>query len=947
MKYTTASVLAAFAGTALAHGWGASASTSNTSATSAPAVSIATVTVTETETETAFEDATETVYLCGPSGPVDASSGSGWSSESTVTVSPVPAATTGPLNPGITSGNIIGENSAAGWSWTYNPDEVASAATVTATPGSDGSGSGSGSGNGSGSNSGAGTGSGSGSDNGNGSDNGSGSGTGTGTGAGTGADGGSGAGTSSGTDNGNGNGSGSSTSPDTGSGNGNGSGSGTSTSPGTGSGNGTSPSTGGGNSTSPSTGSGNGTSPGTGSGNSTSPGTGTGNSTSPGTGTGNSTSPGTGTGNSTIPGTGNSTLPETGTSNSSSFPVTAAFPRLNGSTCNDANSRSQWCGGFDLDTDYYTTAPDTGVICKYDWTITNTTLNFDGVDRLALAINGQVPGPLIECNWGDTLEVSVTNQLQDNSTTIHWHGIWHLGGTNDQDGVPGVSECAIAPGTTRVYKFPLKQYGTGWYHSHALTQLGDGIRGPLVIHGPASANYDIDSGTILIDDVFGDASVPLTAAQYNWRIAHNGPGPTFNYLLNGANTLPDLSAGKHALWKLTPGKKHRFRIINSSSQNQYAVHFDNHTLTVIATDYVAIEPYETEWLNIALGQRYDVIVEANQPVGGYFLRAVTQTSCPSASVNDGLGSANGILLYDGAPTELPTTTAGKTIADFAYCLDEPAASLRPHLVKSAGSATAFSASASSLPGGNVAQVQTSDDGRVFRWFLNNGAINVNYTQPTLQTLAETGDANSSLISNPIVLTQKDEWHYFVIENQFFASHPMHLHGHDLSLLGQGTTPWSDDLVNTLNFENPPRRDSALLVGSAGVGIAPGYTVIGFQSDNPGAWLMHCHIVWHVDGGLALQWLERPSEIPASQYVNKAEWQNECAGEVAYEAADPRHIKTTSDSGLKRRSPYFDDLLNARSDNVVRLSEGAERRYIDHHARRGLGDGFKARHNSRR
>ncbi|RMZ81651.1 hypothetical protein DV737_g2422, partial [Chaetothyriales sp. CBS 132003] len=635
-------------------------------------------------------------------------------------------------------------------------------------------------------------------------------------------------------------------------------------------------------------------------------------------------------------------------SNSTPINVTSPFPTLKDGNCNDANSRSQWCGGFSIDSDYYASWPDTGVLCKYDWTITNTTLNLDGVDRLALAINGQVPGPLVECNWGDTLQVSVTNEMQDNSTTIHWHGIWHIGGTNDQDGVPGVSECAIAPGTTRVYRFQLKQYGTGWYHSHALSQLGDGIRGPLVIHGPASANYDIDMGTVMIDDVFGNATVPLTAATYNSRIAHYGPGPTFNYLLNGANTLPDLSAGKHALWKLTPGKKHRFRIINSSSQNQYAVHFDNHTLTVISTDYVAIKPYTTEWLNIALGQRYDVIVEADQPVGGYFLRAVTQTACPSANTNTGLGSANGILLYEGAPTDLPTSTAGnKTITDFAYCLDEPIASLTPYFVKSAGSATAFKASASELPAGNVASVQTSDDGTIFRWFLNNGAINVNYTQPTLQTLAETGNANSSLISNPIILSQKNEWYYFVIENQFFASHPMHLHGHDLSLLGQGTTAWSTDLVDTLEFDNPPRRDTVLLVGSSGPTVTPGYTVIGFQTDNPGTWLMHCHIVWHVDGGLALQWIERPSEIPAAEYVSKPAWQNECAAEIAYEAEDPSHVKTSAASGLKRRSPYFDDLLNAGSENVVRHSDAVERRYIDSHVRRGFGDGFKPRRHAHR
>lgn len=91
-------------------------------------------------------------------------------------------------------------------------------------------------------------------------------------------------------------------------------------------------------------------------------------------------------------------------------------------------------------------------------------------------------------------------------------------GTNDQDGVPGITECAIAPGSSRTYTMHLEQFGTGWYHSHSLAQYGDGIRGPMLIHGPSTANYDYDMGTVMIDDTF-----PVTAQQQNERIAHFGP----------------------------------------------------------------------------------------------------------------------------------------------------------------------------------------------------------------------------------------------------------------------------------------------------------------------------------------------------------------------------------------------------------------------------------------
>jgi hypothetical protein len=169
--------------------------------------------------------------------------------------------------------------------------------------------------------------------------------------------------------------------------------------------------------------------------------------------------------------------------------------------CNSAADRSKWCDSKNLNTDVYSTNYYTGVTREYTFEITNTTLVYDGTGpKLALAINGQVPGPVIEANWGDIVQITVTNKLADNSTSIHFHGIRQFG-TNSQDGVPGVSECAIAgDGGSRTYTWHAVSYGTSWYHSHMFAQYGDGIRGPIVIHGPATSNYDYDMGTVMIDD---------------------------------------------------------------------------------------------------------------------------------------------------------------------------------------------------------------------------------------------------------------------------------------------------------------------------------------------------------------------------------------------------------------------------------------------------------------
>lgn len=507
------------------------------------------------------------------------------------------------------------------------------------------------------------------------------------------------------------------------------------------------------------------------------------------------------------------------------------------------------------------------------------------------------------------------------------------------DGVPGITECPLAPGESRTYTWRASSYGTSWYHSHWATQYGDGIYGPIVIHGPATANYDVDAGVVAVTDTF-----PTTAAQWNSLIAHVGPLGTTNYLLNGHNTKADLSAGQHSLWKVQQGKKYLFRFLNAAAQNMFSVSVDSHTMTVIAADFVPIVPYQTTWLNIGIGQRYDVVIEMNQAVDSYFLRAVTQTQCPSTCNNTGLAQANGVIAYEGVqetPYLLPTSTANGnvTIADFNICDDEPLASLVPAVTKTGGSSDVFKAQVSTIPAGGVNQIATNDDGTVFRWFINNGFIDMDYTQPTLKILAD--KQNISLAPNAVILPDANVWVYFVIQNQFFASHPMHLHGHDFSLLGQGPGVFDETMVGTLNFQNPMRRDTAMLKGAlnpfAGV---PGYTVIGFETDNPGAWLMHCHIVWHVDGGLALEFLERPDDITADEYVNSG-FNNKCNAYETYTNSAPFWQRPSWESGLKKRSTFFDEqvarLNMGQFDSVVRRADSPEKRYINSHAlKRGIG-----------
>ncbi|KAK0664067.1 Laccase-2 [Lasiodiplodia hormozganensis] len=210
-------------------------------------------------------------------------------------------------------------------------------------------------------------------------------------------------------------------------------------------------------------------------------------------------------------------------------------------TGNTANDRSTWCD-YDLQTDWYTEVPDTGVTVEYWFEVTNTTVSPDGIERIGLAVNGSIPGPTIEANWGDTVG----------------------------------------------------------YHSHFSLQAWEGVFGPIVIHGPASANYDEDMGPVMLSDW----SHQTADALYTYAQTQ-GPPELDNALINGLNVYNNSGTITGSRWEttVTSGTSYRLRLVNTAIDTHFKFMIDNHTLTVIAMDFVPIEPYETEYVDISMGQR--------------------------------------------------------------------------------------------------------------------------------------------------------------------------------------------------------------------------------------------------------------------------------------------------------------------------------------------------------
>jgi hypothetical protein len=252
------------------------------------------------------------------------------------------------------------------------------------------------------------------------------------------------------------------------------------------------------------------------------------------------------------------------------------------------------------------------------------------------------------------------------------------------------------------------------------------VLGPIVIYGPATANYDIDLGAMPITDWYH-----LTAFQESLIAAQGAPPAADNGLINGTMVSPSGSGGAYSTVTLTKGKRYRLRLINTSLDNHFKVSLDGHNLTVIQADFVPIVPYSTQWLFIGIGQRYDVIITANQAVSSYWFRADVQTAC---GANNNNFNIKAIFNYVGASAGNPTTTG---VPYTQGCTDET--QLVPYVKKDVPSSD-FIASVKelnvTLNGGGV----PGSNGTIVTWTIDGTPLDINWELPTLKYVQESNNS---------------------------------------------------------------------------------------------------------------------------------------------------------------------------------------------------------------
>ncbi|NYT73903.1 copper resistance system multicopper oxidase [Halomonas sp. QX-2] len=271
--------------------------------------------------------------------------------------------------------------------------------------------------------------------------------------------------------------------------------------------------------------------------------------------------------------------------------------------------------------------------------IRRESIPIDGQEASAFSINGTSPGPLIRLKEGQDAVLRVTNLL-DESTSIHWHGLIL---PPEMDGVPGVSFAGIEPGETFTYRFPVRQNGTYWYHSHSGMQEQLGHVGPLIIDAAEREpfRYDREHVLLLTDWTFEDPmsvfrNLKTMEGYYNFQertiadffadVRQNGltptvemrsmwakmrmssrdiadvTGSTYTYLLNGHSPEENWNA----LYK--PGERVRLRVINGSAMSYFDVRIPGLKLTVVAADGQPVQPVPVDEFRIGVAETYDVLV---------------------------------------------------------------------------------------------------------------------------------------------------------------------------------------------------------------------------------------------------------------------------------------------------------------------------------------------------
>ena len=418
----------------------------------------------------------------------------------------------------------------------------------------------------------------------------------------------------------------------------------------------------------------------------------------------------------------------------------------------------------------------------------------DGPQTATLAYNGAMPGPVLRFKQGDPVRITVANGL-DQDTTVHWHGI-RL--PNAMDGVPGLTQPPIKPGETFPYEFTPPDAGTFWYHPHAnsLQQIGRGLAGALIVEEREPVAVDRD----------------LTWMLQDWRLRGDGAidfgfGSLMDAAMSGrVGSVVTINGSKPGDLSVHAGERIRLRLANAALARILALRFEGHRPIVIAVDGQPCEPHEPEGGRLVLGpaMRIDVLLDTEGEPGRRY--AVID------DFYDGLAYTLTNLVYEKGPRRAPPPRTALTLPANPLPKPDLANAVKQEIVLQGGM----------MGGGKLAGVGGMN-GMAMPGMMGGPIWAIN-------GMSMTGDGQMNM--PPLFTLQRGQSCRITMRNETAWWHTMHIHGFSM-------------LVITRNGVSVPYRqwqDSVLMAPKDVVEVA-------FVADNPGNWMLHCHVTDHQMTGL--------------------------------------------------------------------------------------------------
>lgn len=486
-----------------------------------------------------------------------------------------------------------------------------------------------------------------------------------------------------------------------------------------------------------------------------------------------------------------------------------------------------------------------GSTIVYHLYVTDTSVNYTGKNAKGVAINGSIPAPTLYFSEGDTAEIHVHN-LMHMETSIHWHGLIL---PNEQDGVPYLTTAPIKELSTHVFRFPIVQQGTYWYHSHTMLQEQSGMYGAIVIH-PKKPVKELEEVVLLSDWINENPNQVERSLHYatDWYAIKKGA--TQNYLqaikekkfgVKVKNEWKRMMAmdvsdvyydalfinGKITEEKKTykAGDKIRLRIINGSASTYFWVRFAGGKMSVVANDGAEVVPVEVDRLIVGVSETYDVVVTIPD-TGSYELLATAEDRTRSTSLwlgngkkyaapvlprlkyFEGMKMMNDMMNMDGTMNDMGMKMSLQQMdmntVMYPEIIDsnENIVTLNYAMLKATVKTT--------LPDGPVRELKFELTGNMNRyvWTLDN------------KTISE---------SDKILIKQGENIR-IILTNNSMMRHPMHLHGHFFRTLnGQGDYSPLKTVLDIMPMETD--------------------TIEFHASEKYGDWYFHCHILYHMMSGM--------------------------------------------------------------------------------------------------